>query len=326
MNTKQQNIILAVFGTLFGALLCLPVYFFLTSKPKGGAFTSVADLRKSMTEHDQRDVKDDGSVSLRSIIEPNVSDDIIYTLRPNLNVKFQGVPVRTNSFAMRGPETTLEKPADTYRIMLLGDSFAFGWGVNEEESFARLLEKKLSEQTQKKVEVLNFGTPGYSTFQEVSHFLSTGINFSPNAVLVFYIENDNQPPFFIDTGDEGLQSAVSLFRSKDPEDNTAKDLIRKKLDPNPWFLKLAEILADKKIDFSIAINPGRRWEKDMQVLGAAVKDPRIQFINLRTGMLKTIKDQNIDPKTLSLPTDPHPSPLKHEILANLLTEAFKDKI
>lgn len=311
-----QKFLLILFGIVIGAACITPVILYAKHKNEGAHFASLNDLRRSMSEHDERDVKEDGSVSLRSIIQPHASDDIIYTLRPNLNVKFQGVPVRTNSFGMRGAEISEEKQATKHRIAMLGDSFAFGWGVNEEESFAHKLGEKLN------AEVLNFGVPGYSTFQEVASFLDMGIKFKPDAVIIFYIDNDAQPPFFIDVGDDGLQSALSFFRSEDQSKKQVKNELRKKLDPNRAIKKLATTLADKNIQLMLAINPGKNWDRDRRSLWVIKEVPNLQFINLREGMLTRIEDQKINPKDLSLPTDPHPSALKHEILADLMAKYF----
>jgi hypothetical protein len=55
------------------------------------------------------------------------------------------------------------KPPDTYRIVMVGSSFAFGMWVEREQSFAALLETGLSHQTGRKIEIYNeamqWGTP-----------------------------------------------------------------------------------------------------------------------------------------------------------------------
>ena len=59
-------------------------------------------------------------------------------------------------------EYTLAKPSDTYRIMVLGPSFAFGWGVDYELSFAGVLQRLLQERDfagEKKIEIINAGVP-----------------------------------------------------------------------------------------------------------------------------------------------------------------------
>ena len=59
-------------------------------------------------------------------------------------------------------EYSLAKPSNIYRIMLLGPSFAFGWGVNYQLSFAGVLQQLLQERGfagDKKIEIIDAGVP-----------------------------------------------------------------------------------------------------------------------------------------------------------------------
>src|SRR5690606_10532908 len=124
-------------------------------------------------------------VSLRDIIQPHESDAVMYELKPNTEVVFKRAKVKINSYGSRGPERPIQKPEGTYRVALLGDSFAFGWGVEQGDGFAQVLEDELNKiyKDSINIEVINFGTPGYSTLNEVEHFLINGWKFSPDAVL-----------------------------------------------------------------------------------------------------------------------------------------------
>src|SRR5262245_7988462 len=51
-----------------------------------------------------------------------------------------GVTFQINSLGLRGPETSANKAEGTFRILCLGDSFTFGAGVREEDTFARRLQ------------------------------------------------------------------------------------------------------------------------------------------------------------------------------------------
>lgn len=74
---------------------------------------------------------------------------------------------RVNKLGLRGRETTVEKPAGTYRILNLGDSFTMGKGVEDDQTFSVLLETQLNEVPGaackgRKFEVLNGGVDSYA--------------------------------------------------------------------------------------------------------------------------------------------------------------------
>jgi len=327
----KWNILLLIVGTALGAwagiVLGGQVLELMHGKSAGTEFESLADLREQIGKRDERDELGDKSVSLRSIMQAHPSDEIIYTLVPNLNVKFQGVPLTTNSHGMRGPEIAVEKPEGTFRIALLGDSFAFGWGVEEEQIFARALERELSARWNgRKVEVLNFGVPGYSTFQEVALFMEKGRAFKPDAVLIYFVENDFGLPFFIrNLQDDGkLSDSVSYVRrfwkKQDDAISAQKRSFWKLLNPNTSIQKLYTELEKTNTPLFIAINPRKGWKKDAKRLYVFRKNKNITQLRLRRWFMTQMAERNIDPKSLSLPTDPHPSALKHAMLGEVLAE------
>lgn len=68
--------------------------------------------------------------------------------------------VNINSLGIRGPE--LSPGADSiYRIAVLGDSYVYGWGVNDHDALPQLLERQLHDAGLQ-VEVVNLGAPGMS--------------------------------------------------------------------------------------------------------------------------------------------------------------------
>jgi hypothetical protein len=74
---------------------------------------------------------------------------------------------RVNNFGMRGEDIAQVKPANSYRILMLGDSFTMSKGVEDQESFSRLLEQALRKRTaacnsRYVVEVLNGGVDSYA--------------------------------------------------------------------------------------------------------------------------------------------------------------------
>lgn len=102
-----------------------------------------------------------------------------------------GVRLQINALGLRGPETTRDKPDGVRRVLILGDSVAFGWGIPETETFGRRLEAQLRASLACPIEVLNAGVSGYGSVEEAHYFLHEGLAFAPDVVLIYHVENDN---------------------------------------------------------------------------------------------------------------------------------------
>lgn len=328
----KEKLLLIAFGSLLGALPIAGYLWFMSASSQGTSYSSLGELRAAMLQRDERDVKDDRSVSLRSIIAPHPSDEIIYDLRPGLDVKFQGARVTTNSCGMRGPDRPVRKEPGTFRIALLGDSFAFGWGVEYEQSFAHVLEGRLNEALggAGRVEVLNFGVPGYSTFQEVAKLRETGLDFDPDLVLVYFIENDFGLPFFLGGPEGGLMSAVDyakkIWNRADAGNEKEKSFLRTLLDPNRVLAKLDKELRERGIPLYVAVNPGKGWESTVQRLWVLRRSRSIRTVPMRERLLDEIKKRGLKESELRLPTDPHPSAIKHRLLGEILGDGLKERV
>ncbi len=81
-------------------------------------------------------------------------------------------------------------PAGTMRLLVLGDSFAFGWGVPATQTFPRLLAGSHAAGGDP-VEPLNAGVDGYGTDNEAAWLATYGWALQPRLVLVaFFVGND----------------------------------------------------------------------------------------------------------------------------------------
>ncbi len=86
------------------------------------------------------------------------------------------------------------EPGDAFRIVALGDSFAFGV-VGYERNFLTLLETELSARVGRPVEVANLGIPGMQPQEYLQILLDDGLALHPDLVLLcLYTGNDFQPP------------------------------------------------------------------------------------------------------------------------------------
>ncbi len=124
-------------------------------------------------------------------------DELVYRLRPGVTLSGKRTPyfvhpeIRTNSMGFRDGEFAVPRPAGTFRILSLGDSYAFGWGVALEETYAKRLEQALrSEYPGSKLEVLNGGVPSYESWRELKLLERIGPVLQPDLVICQVADND----------------------------------------------------------------------------------------------------------------------------------------
>jgi lysophospholipase L1-like esterase len=106
---------------------------------------------------------------------------------PNAEAYLMGVDVNINSDGFRDQEYPVER-TNKYRIVVLGDSLTFGWGVEQDKTYEHLLEEMLSES--RPTEMINTGHGNYNTSQQVALFKEKGLKYNPDKVVVFYFIND----------------------------------------------------------------------------------------------------------------------------------------
>jgi hypothetical protein len=106
------------------------------------------------------------------------SDTLGWMLRPAAVQRFRregfDTTVRSNCLGFRGPEIG-QKPPGVTRYAVLGDSYAFGWGVEEDETYAAQLDSVLNRRASPDAarytphyEVVNAALPGFGTYQRLA--------------------------------------------------------------------------------------------------------------------------------------------------------------
>jgi hypothetical protein len=137
------------------------------------------------------------------------------------------VRMSVNSLGLRGEEVGAEKPPGMYRILGLGDSFAFGEGVKDDDTFLHRLQLRLNATPHQannptiqqsnnppatRYEVLNAGVQGYNTRDEVVYLEHRWLALKPDLVLiVFYINDAYDDSAILNNGQElGISSTQPL--------------------------------------------------------------------------------------------------------------------
>lgn len=97
-----------------------------------------------------------------------------------------------NNAGMHDTEHKLSKPDDTFRILILGDSFVQAVQVPEVETAHQVLEDRLNELgDSRRYEVISAGVGGWGTGQELLYYRNEGRHFQPDLVLLmFFLGND----------------------------------------------------------------------------------------------------------------------------------------
>jgi len=139
-------------------------------------------------------------LDLAGIIRPVADPKIIYELRPGLSGVFEGGRVTINADGFRGQSYPVAKPAGVSRIVGIGDSFMFGLGVSDGETYLERLEVLLNRDPELlDWQLINTSVPGYNTVMEVATLRTRGLEYSPDYVLIEFVTNDIALPNFIRT-------------------------------------------------------------------------------------------------------------------------------
>ena len=112
-----------------------------------------------------------------------------YELIPSISPRYKGAVQSTNEWGMRDRPYTLEKPAGTWRLALLGSSHTKGSGVADGETFENLIEDRLNAAGPERFEILNFSVGGYGPLSRLAVLQNRAIDFEPDAVLYVGIDD-----------------------------------------------------------------------------------------------------------------------------------------
>ena len=136
-------------------------------------------------------VYDDPAVEIGylQLIQAVDNDDLVYKMKPGTDARLLGHRVRINSHSMRDREIG-PRPEDGLRIIFLGDSHTFGWGIAQEQTMPRILEWSLGGPVERPIEVFNAGVPGYNALMEAEWLELELLDLEPDALVVQFCLND----------------------------------------------------------------------------------------------------------------------------------------
>jgi lysophospholipase L1-like esterase len=126
---------------------------------------------------------------------------------------YVGVPVQINSFGLRDVEIEVPKPADTVRVLVVGDSLTFGFGVELENTYLKVLESELNATATRgrRFQVVNGGMDGTGLDRHLEFIRSRAPHLQPDLVIVAISLND-----IVDYRIRGSQPDSRAFSERSP--------------------------------------------------------------------------------------------------------------
>ena len=102
-----------------------------------------------------------------------------------------GARVRINAEGFRDDEIAPSKPPGALRILCLGDSSTFGYGVTPDETYPAWLERSLARRFPgRRVEVINAGVPGWESANGAAFLTRRGMAWKPEVVVISFGYNE----------------------------------------------------------------------------------------------------------------------------------------
>lgn len=147
---------------------------------------------------------------------PHPEKSLAFVHRPEAKGKFMGVSVRTNKEGWRDQNHSIRiTNPDKKRVMFLGDSITFGWGVPEDKRFSNLIQHH-PDLKDFSIEVFNLGHGNYNVSQSSALFRVSGKKYRPDLVVFNYFINDAELTQKIPTGKEwlGRSRIITLLWSR----------------------------------------------------------------------------------------------------------------
>jgi lysophospholipase L1-like esterase len=186
MPSKARHIFLRIILVVFSVLLSLAIVELV-------ARVMVPDNAPVRFEQDIKALRRSPFLPLAGVLERD--DDLFWKFKPNQKLPENAWPFKgviSNSQGFREDHfIPLEKPKGEFRILFLGDSCTFGYGLDYTDSFPNQAEMMLSKGLKgRHVECINSGVPGYTIFQGYQNFLKWGSVLKPDWVVVCYGWND----------------------------------------------------------------------------------------------------------------------------------------
>ncbi|MBI4880659.1 MAG: SGNH/GDSL hydrolase family protein [Planctomycetes bacterium] len=286
---------------------------------------------------------------LQRVPRPNATQTITYRLRRDASPVV--VTMNTNRHGFRGRAFAEEKPEGTFRIACVGDSYTFGMGVGDDETWPARLQALVDLRAGAgRCEVWNCGVPAYDTPQELAFLTKTVLPFRPDLVLLCYYLNDAKTTEEIYRSDNPLERLLEMlsqprregFRAFVRRHSVLADVLAEQLffrlamdryafsylevyraDLEGWreakqaLVRMRDLLREQGIRFGVITYPlliRREGALESSAADAIVHEFLRQESIAAFDLAPSFHDRDVDALRVH-PYDPHPNAAAHQIAA-----------
>lgn len=255
-----------------------------------------------------------------------------FEMLPGVSGRFHGASVRTNRWGMRDKEYEKTPGPNTLRIALLGSSHVFGDGVENEETFETLLEKRLNEVggRYERYEILNFAVGGYSALDCMAVLEDKVFEFGPR--YIFYVDVSGTVGRALRDvaagaripSDRRHDFLMGVLREAGIDDAPADEQMRKALLPQQArFLgaiygRFVELARERGVPAYWILMPRVVQEQSAELQRRVAQEAGFRILDLAGAY------DGYDPKALEVaPWDDHPNAVAHRLVADKFFEVLQ---
>jgi lysophospholipase L1-like esterase len=162
----------------------------------------------------------------------------VFAFKPHASGVFPGgvdskrtFPYRTNGHGLRDRDRPAKAPG-TKRVLVIGDSYTWGYAVAEEEAYPQVAERLLAQRGRPDIEVINGGIPDYNSRQERQLLEQLMPIYQPDAVFLAYVVNDAEPSTAMPTPPEEVYRHSRSWFLTEVADRLNRRVFRRQLLPS----------------------------------------------------------------------------------------------
>lgn len=280
----------------------------------------------------------------------------VFAFKPNASGVFPGsvdmkrtFPYRTNAHGLRDRDRPPKAPG-TKRVLVIGDSYTWGYAIAEEEAYPQVAERLLAQSGRADIEVINGGIPDYNSRQERQLLAQLMPIYQPDAVFLAYVVNDAEPSTAMPTPPEEVYRHSRSWFVTEVAERLNRKVFRRRLLPSAkdnvgsnyldgfedgsvkWqdsreaVREMRDLCAAAGIPFAVLMMPDFTQSFDDRYAWRKIHDAVVNWgreLNIPVSDLLTLfRGQNHE--TLWVPWDGHPNAEAHRRIAEFLVGKILD--